>query len=870
MEKNPTCFGANISGLSADAISFLADSANVGIWNWHLPSDEMRINRSIAQITGYELGEVPHRGSTRIAMIYDEDVDMVQQNVDALTRGEIDRYDIEFRMVRRDGSIVWVTENAIIYEWDEQGVPIRLAGIAFELSRLKQAEQKARDMEMEVKRMNSLSSEQDFAEQNRLLRAGNSAAALLVGDFYHDYETVLNLSLQVLGESVQADRAFIWRNRATEQGEACFYRSEWTCDGSSVFSAGKEDKLMYYDEFFPSWQEVMAENHYTCAQTESLPDGLRQAPGIAGSQALMLVPLYLHGVYWGGIGFAASKSNTTFTNLEAEIMNASGLLIASSISRNETFGKLNKAREEALASTKAKSEFLSRMSHEIRTPMNAIIGMTTLAHKTDDLPKIKDYLGMVDASSRQLLAIINDVLDMSKIDANKFEIMNDAFDFEKMLQNVFNVVQVKLEEKNQQLFFETNQPFRQMIISDELRLSQVLINLLNNAIKFTPENGKITLKIQQDSDCDEGKVRIHAEVIDTGIGIDEDAQKKLFQSFEQADGSITRQYGGTGLGLAICKKIIDLMGGQIWVESQPGKGTKFLFDVTAELGNELPEVATTADTKDLHVLVVDDQRDVLEYFQKILAGFSVRCDVAQSGREAVSLVQKSVESDDAYDMVFIDWNMPGMRGGETAKEIKRIAGNNIIAVMISVSDWDDIEKEAKEYGVTNFLAKPVLPSTLFNTIAELAHYDFGQTAEPTPTAPEDVDWSDKRILLVEDIKVNRVVVEGMLKGTGIAIDSAENGQQAIDIFQKDGDKYDLILMDVQMPVLDGLEATRRIRLLGTDKAESIPIIAMTANAFKEDEQICLEAGMNKHIAKPFSIEGLFSVISEYIGRTKSR
>ncbi|HBU12355.1 MAG TPA: hybrid sensor histidine kinase/response regulator [Clostridiales bacterium] len=493
--------------------------------------------------------------------------------------------------------------------------------------------------------------------------------------------------------------------------------------------------------------------------------------------------------------------------------------------------------------------------------MNAIIGMTTLAHKTDDLPKIKDYLEKVEASSRQLLAIINDVLDMSKIDADKFEIVKKAFDFEKMLQNVFNVVQVRLDEKGQQLCFKTNRPFKRLIVSDELRLSQVLINFLNNAIKFTPENGKITLKVDQD-ECGEGKVRIHAKVVDTGIGIEEEAQKKLFRSFEQADGGITRQYGGTGLGLAICKKIIDLMGGEIGVKSRLGEGATFLFTIEAELGGAIRDAAKPANAKTLSVLVVDDQTDVLEYFQKILAGFSVRCDAARSGEEAIGLAQKRLQGGGGYDMVFIDWHMPGMRGGEVAREIKRIAGEDAVVVIMSVSDWHDIEKEARAFGVEHFLTKPVLPSTLFNTIVRLARYDFGQESE-APQAAVSADWSGKRILLAEDVKVNRVVVEGMLEETGVTIDSAENGQQAVDMFRENGG-YNLILMDVQMPVLDGLEATRRIRLLGTKEAAHVPIIAMTANAFKEDEQLCLEAGMNKHIAKPFSPEELLNVIGTYI------
>ncbi|MGI6154128.1 MAG: response regulator [Christensenellaceae bacterium] len=820
-------------------------------------------HQKIAQITGYELGEIPHRGSTRTALIYEDDLEMVQKNIDALVNGEIDNYKIEFRMNRRDGSIVWVSENAIVYEWDEQGVPVRLAAIAFDLSQLKNAEQKARNMEAELKRTTSLTSEGALAEQNRLLRAGNSAAGLLIGDFYHDYETVLRISLQTLGESVQADRAFIWRNREKDGKTAFFLRSEWAVNEAQSLHINDEESLVLYDDSFPRWPERLAENTYTCAYTNELDASIQSMPGIMGSDSVMLVPLYLHGVFWGVFGFVAHKKQELFTPSEAEIMNAGGLLLASSITRNETFGKLNRAREEALASTKAKSEFLSRMSHEIRTPMNAIIGMTTIANKTDDIVKIKYCLDKVDASSRQLLAIINDVLDMSKIDADKFEISNDAFDFDKMLQNVLNVVQVKLEEKQQHFHFETNQAFTNMVVSDELRLSQVLINLLTNAIKFTPESGDITLKVYETPSCDEGRVKIHVDVSDTGIGIGEEAQKKLFNSFEQADGSITRQYGGTGLGLAISKKIIELMGGEIWVESELGKGTTFSFEIEAQLGKKLRNPSTEYSApEDLRVLVIDDHEDVLEYFSNILAGFSVQCDTASNGRQALEMVKKSIQEEQPYGMVFIDWNMPGMNGGDTAKEIRHITNDHAIVVMISVADWGDIESEARTYGVTNFLPKPVLPSTLYNTILELTHNDLIKEKSPSEDASA-ADWSNRHILLVEDIEVNRAIVEGMLEETGIHIDNAENGLEAVNMFRQNQDGYDLILMDVQMPVMDGLEATKQIRLTGTERAQTIPIIAMTANAFKEDEQLCLEAGMDRHIAKPLSVDELYSVLTEY-------
>lgn len=351
----------------------------------------------------------------------------------------------------------------------------------------------------------------------------------------------------------------------------------------------------------------------------------------------MNVPLVVHGDFWGLIGFDNMHEERLWTDTEMDILQSAGMMIAAAIMRREMLVSLVEAKEEALESNRAKSEFLSRMSHDIRTPLNAVIGMATLAHKTNDPERIKYCLDKIDGSSRQLLSIINDVLDMSKIESGKFEIYIHPFDFEKMLQHSINVVQVKLEEKHQELTLEMDQFFGKNMISDELRLSQVLINLLTNAIKFTPDYGTITLRIIE-KPLEDGRSTLHVEVADTGIGISEEQQKRLFTSFSQADGGIARQFGGTGLGLAICKKITNLMDGDIWVESTPGEGSTFVFAVKVNWGEPLEKIAYSL-RDNLRVLVVDDSRDVLEYFDNVLEGFGVDYDVADSGEKAIALAK---------------------------------------------------------------------------------------------------------------------------------------------------------------------------------------------------------------------------------------
>lgn len=847
-------------GLSTEAIETLADFAEVGLLNWHIPSGEISLNRSITMLTGYEPGDLPHTGDTRQMLTYEADRELVNSAIGSVLEGEKDRYKIEYRMRRSDGSLVWVSESGLVYERDSKGRPVRLAALAFDLTRLKWAEEKARNMEQEVKRLSGKTDDIGLAEQNRMLRATNSASVMIISGFHQDYEVVLRQSLQILAESVQAQRAYIFRNVVINGKMCCYPRTEWYEQFASGREQGPEHPLVY-DEFMPNWKEKVTPHHSVRAVISGQATDRVHLPNIGDVQSIMLIPLFLQGEFWGFIGFDDLANEREFTEDEGEIMRTGAMVLASSITRNETFSKLNEAREAALASTKAKGEFLSRMSHEIRTPMNAIIGMATLARKTEDPEKIQYCLDKIDASSRQLLNIINDVLDMSKIDSGKFEIVCEPFDFERMMQSVFSVVQVKLEEKRQNFKFDFDTVFTRKMSSDELRLSQVLINLLNNAMKFTPEGGEIVLKVRETS-LDEGKFTLHVEVVDTGIGISPEQQARLFQSFEQADGSITRQYGGTGLGLAICKKIISLMGGNIWVESEKGQGSRFIFEIPVIWADALPathvlkKVAPTS-----RILVVDDAEDVRVYFKNILEGFSLRCDIAASGEEALEMVRVSLREKKPYSMAFVDWKMPGMNGGSTAHELQRLLGDDLLVIMISTADWSDVEPDAKINGVSHFLPKPVLPSTLYDTIVALTQDTMIQNADE---AHEEENWEGKTILLAEDVEINREIIIGMLESTGVSLLCAENGAEAVEKFSQSPWQYNLILMDMQMPVMDGVTATKQIRGMDNPWAKKMPIIAMTANAFKEDERRCFDAGMNGHLAKPLDVDLFLNILEQYL------
>jgi PAS domain S-box-containing protein len=542
-------------------------------------------------------------------------------------------------------------------------------------------------------------------------------------------------------------------------------------------------------------------------------------------------------------------------------------VIASDITERRQLEKdLITAKEQAEQSSLAKSNFLARMSHEMRTPMNAVIGMTAIARHSRDPEKMEYYLSKITEASTHLLGVINDILDMSKIEAGKFELSYSDFDFENMLQRVTNVMNFRIDEKKQNLTVRIGRDVPKNIIADEQRLAQVLTNLLSNACKFTPEAGTISMGIQKTAQRD-NVCTLRLEVADTGIGISPEQQGRLFSLFEQADGSIARKYGGTGLGLAISKSIVELMGGEIWVESEPGRGSTFIFEITVQQG-AAPErrLLPGIDRKNIRLLAVDDSPEVLEYFKYLAESLEVHCSVASSGEEALELIQNAGEEPggpEMVDLVFADWRMPGMNGIELTRKIKERYGASIVVIMISAAEWETIEADARAAGVDGFIPKPLFPSQIVDCVNR--HVQNGSAPEAEKNGDQYRGlFAGRTVLLVEDVEINREIVITLLEDTGVYIESAENGAQAVQLFEAAPEKYDAILMDIHMPEMDGFEATRRIRALTVEKARQVPIIAMTANVFREDIEKCLASGMNDHLGKPIDIAEVLRKLKQYL------
>ncbi len=521
------------------------------------------------------------------------------------------------------------------------------------------------------------------------------------------------------------------------------------------------------------------------------------------------------------------------------------------------------AKEQAEKSSQAKGEFLSRMSHEMRTPMNAIIGMTNIA-KSSDSPERKEYcLDKIADASQHLLGVINDILDMSKIEANKFELSFAEFRFEKMLTQVVNVINFKVDEKKQTLIVDVAPDVPQSLLGDEQRLSQVITNLLSNATKFTPEQGTLTLTVRKSAE-ENGLCTLHLAVRDTGIGISAEQQERLFRSFEQADGGIARRFGGTGLGLAICKKLVELMGGEIWVESELGRGATFHFTLKAQRGKDDAPVRLARDIRpeSLRVLAVDDAPEAREYMLHAMELLHVPCEVASGGEEALELIKNAGEK--PYDLILVDWMMPGMDGIELSRHIRGMADVNSVIIMVSVAAWSDIEKEAKAAGIMHFIQKPIFLAQLAEGINKaLGRAVTGSGAEIAQTQ-EVPRFPGKTILLAEDNEINREIALALLEESGLAIHCAADGREAVDMFQQNSGLYSLIFMDIHMPEVDGYEASRRIRALPLPRARTIPIVAMTANVFREDIEKCLAAGMDAHIGKPLDTDELHAVLRRFL------
>ena len=732
--------------------------------------------------------------------VHPDDVARINEWVDRMF--ESDERSIEYRIRRDDGTYFWVNDQQQVVR-DAKGEPVEIVGSWTDVTQRKEAE-----------------AERETARSRLTLLLGAAPSVIYsfaaTGDFAPTFVSA-NIS-HMLGFS--ADQYLLTPD---------FWRTHVHPDDLPAVEA-KQVELFENWEHLAEYRFRKKDGSYIWVSDEQhlIRDRQGNPVEVVGS--------------WSDID--ARKA----AELEAERANA----------------ELEKATAAALEASEAKSVFLANMSHEIRTPMNAVIGLSHLALKTDLTPRQRDYVLKIKSSGQHLLGIINDILDFSKIEAGKLSIENIDFDLDKVLENVGNLMSEKAAAKGLELIFDVEPQVSTHFRGDPLRLGQILINFCNNAVKFT-ESGEVAVQVrvlEDSADCQ----LVEFAVSDTGIGMTQAQIERLFQAFEQADASTTRKYGGTGLGLAISKQLTELMGGQVSVKSETGKGSTFRF--TARLGKgtatQRPRLLQS-DLRGRRVLIIDDNPHARAVLAGMLTNMTLVADEAASGEEAINMVRQASEAGGRYEIAFIDWQMPGLNGIETGKRILSLSEHSAPPhlVMVTAYGREEVLKQAEESGFENVLIKPVTSSILFDTAVVALGADR-EAPESVQIGPSfDIDrMRGARILLVEDNEINQEVAIGQLEDAEAFVDLAENGEVALEMIR--GNDYDAVLMDMQMPVMDGIEATRVIR--SNPRFQTLPIIAMTANAMASDRILCLDAGMNDHIAKPIDPDQLFGVLLRWIRR----
>lgn len=532
--------------------------------------------------------------------------------------------------------------------------------------------------------------------------------------------------------------------------------------------------------------------------------------------------------------------------------------------------KLRLSRQKEAEASAAKGNFMSRMSHEIRTPLNAIIGYNTIAKNSVSASenehdyrqtemKVMDCLEKSYIASKHLLSIINDVLDMSSIESGKMKLSHDKFDFKGLINSLTTIFYPQARQKGIRFSILLSPQIEEWLVGDQMRVNQILTNLLSNAVKFTQSDGAVSLNVSLNS-IDDKTSNIHFEVKDSGIGITDEFLAHMFDPFEQADSSISRRFGGTGLGLSITKKLVDLMGGSITVESKEGEGSTFKVDLSFER-TEQPENTGIYDFASINALVVDDDEYTCDYISQLFRRCGARCSFVTSGKDAIAVFKSESNKKDPYNLCLVDWQMPGMDGISTIRELKKLISNEIPIIVITAYDYTEVSEKAKNLGVTMFISKPLFQSTLFDLLVTITTRGSIKKIEKN----KSIIFNGETILLAEDNEMNMEIATKLLESANLKVVQAWNGEEAVKKYQTElPGTFSLILMDVHMPIMGGYEATRKIRDLENDDAKTIPILAMTADAFVENINQSKAAGMNDHISKPIDINVLFSTLNKYL------
>jgi PAS domain S-box-containing protein len=803
------------------------------------------LSPSVSTVLGYEVDEVIGRSFEPYVHPEDRRKFLSANEVPSFTESE--SIIVRYRILRKDGTYIWL-ESIIKPIVDEEEL-VKLICTSRNITDQKIAQEKLK-------------------KKDHLLHAVAQAThSLLVNT---DLNQAIMESIQVLGSTALVSRVFVFQNHLDTEQQKWFTSEvfEWT-ERPDDFRLGKSTVVnIPFDNIKKIIEPLQNRRPFVSYKSKEEDSQLRSIYDTTLILSCAAVPIFLKDEFWGFMGFDELKEEREWSEAEFSILRSFASSLAAAIERKQIEVELVQAKELAESASRAKSEFMANMSHELRTPMNGIIGFTDLVLTTELQKAQRDYLQNVKKSAYGLLGIINDILDFSKIEAGKLLIDHTLFKLDELIEETIDMLTLKAFEKKLEMLYRVDPTIPSQFFGDPVRIRQIVVNLLGNAIKFTG-HGEILVSITKENGVyrheDKNYIRLAIEVKDTGIGIRKEKLQKIFESFTQADTSTTRKYGGTGLGLTISRSLAELMGGQLTVESDPGKGSCFILHLVLEIANEQPEISLPEKALLKRVLIVDDNNSNLHLMREIFGHFHIESELAASGSEALAKIKEAQQNKDPFNLIITDHLMPGMDGISLVKEIKKTTPGDIqpFILMLSSLEKNIYQHEAGKAGINKFLSKPVkmheLHATLLSLFEMNMQNDFLHPSLPHSSSIEKISESTS-IMVADDDPINMLLISEVLRRMGFEVIQVSNGMEALERLPHC--EPVMIFMDVNMPEMDGYTTTRHIRNMPEPWC-NLPIIALTADAMKGDREKCLEAGMNKYISKPFRLEEIDEVLRDF-------